>query len=295
VLLLLALFFQVFFCVTCPIKRGILLSFVFMPGSKMYRFNKNSNNYFTAALLVLTAVVITTVSPFLILSTIATPVAATTIGNTTTTTTPSSEIELSPQPVYQEQIRDIGLSLINQTHIQITFSGNGTLNLPNGTETIRTTSSVSGMGALIDNDIVGKEILTTEDGSESATTTVHGILRFNEQEGTGRGIIMAVFHTNSTGMLAPLDGMILAGIIELYPDGTGLITLSEWQSGIPLPTATTATTPPQEHSPLTDTTTNATTTAPDTNGATPAAPAPEQGEGEEQQQQTTIAPNPLFE
>jgi hypothetical protein len=177
----------------------------------------------------------TTVSPFPTLSTIASPVAATTIGNSTTTTTPSSEIELSPQPVYQEQIRDIGLSLINQTHIQITFSGNGTLNLPNGTETIRTTSSVSGMGALIDNDIVGKEILTTEDGSESATATVHGISRFNEQEGTGRGIIMAVFHTNSTGMLAPLDGMILAGIIELYPDGTGLVTLSEWQSGIPLP------------------------------------------------------------
>ena len=202
----------------------------------MYRLNKNSNNYFRPALLVLTAVVMTTtVSPFPILSTIASPVAATTIGNSTTTTTPSSEIELSPQPVYQEQIRDIGLSLINQTHIQITFSGNGTLNLPNGTETIRTTSSVSGMGALIDNDIVGKEILTTEDGSESATATVHGISRFNEQEGTGRGIIMAVFHTNSTGMLAPLDGMILAGIIELYPDGTGLVTLSEWQSGIPLP------------------------------------------------------------
>ena len=34
-------------------------------------------------------------------------------------------------------------------------------------------------------------------------------------------------------MLASLDGMILAGITELYPDGTGLVTLWEWQSAIP--------------------------------------------------------------
>jgi hypothetical protein len=144
---------------------------------------------------------------------------------------------------------------INQTHIQITYSGNGTLNLPNGTETIRTTSSGSGIASMIDNDFAGKEeILTTEDGSESATARVYELVRFDMQQGTGRGIAMAVFHTNSTGMLAPLDGMILAGQDELHPDGTGLVTLWEWQSGIPYvkmqpplqesPTNTTTTTSP---------------------------------------------------
>lgn len=68
---------------------------------------------------------------------IATPAAAaaatTTTGNATTTTiTPSSSsagIELSPQPVYQEQISNVSQTPINQTHIEITFSGNGALRI----------------------------------------------------------------------------------------------------------------------------------------------------------------------
>ena len=64
-----------------------------------------------------------------------------------------------------------------------------------------------------------------------------------EQEGAGRGIIIAVVHTNSTGMLAPLNGMILAGDVEFNAEGTSTTTLWEWQSGIPLPMMLT-TTPP---------------------------------------------------
>ena len=222
----------------------------------------------------------------------ATPAASTTM-MTTTTTSPEAGIELSSQPVYQEQIRDIGVIPINQTHLQITYSGNGTLNLPNGTETIRTTSSTSGIGALIDSDFAGKEILTTEDGSESATARVYNLVRFSMQEGTGRVIVMAVFHTNSTGMIAPLDSMILAGIIELYPDGTGLVTLWEWQSGIPLlppPLPTTVEEPPLMDDTTTTTATNATATAAaDINATT----APEEEGGGEQT--TPIPPTPLLE
>jgi hypothetical protein len=142
---------------------------------------------------------------------------------------------------------------------------------------------------MIDNDFAGKEVLTTEDGSDTATATVYGLLRFDMQEGNGRGITIATVHTNSTDMLAPLDGMILTGINELYPDGTGSVTLWEWQSGIPLPTTTTP-----EEPPLTDTmTTNATTTT-DTDERT--AAIPEEGEEQQQQQTTpTAPPNPLFE
>jgi len=226
----------------------------------LYHLNKNSNNYPKAA-LVLTAIVTTTIMiSFLITSTIATPVAATTIENTTTntTTTPSSEIELlSQQPVYKEQIRNAGQTPINQTHIQITYAGNGTLTLPNATEsTIETTSSGSGIASMIDNDFAGKEVLTTgEGGSENATSTVYELLRFDMQEGTGRGITMATFHTNSTGRLAPLDGMILAGTTELYPNGTGLVTLWEWQNGGPFPPSTTITAE-EPSSPMNTTTTD---------------------------------------
>jgi hypothetical protein len=122
------------------------------------------------------------------------------------------------------------------------------------------------------------------------------------QEGTGRGIVMAVFHTNSTGMIAPLEGMILAGIIELSPDGTGSVTLWEWQSGIPLPTAITTTPPLEELPPLMDDTSTTTTNATTADTDATAGPPEEEGEGGEEEQQpqqqttpTIPAPNPLFE
>jgi hypothetical protein len=165
---------------------------------------------------------------------------ATTTSNATTTTTTSSSsggIELSPQPVFQEHVSQVSQSAINQTHTEIIFSGNGTLNLLNGTETIRTTSIGSGILTSRAGTFVGKEeILTIEeegDGSENATATFYGIVRLDMQEGTGRGIAIAVFYTNSTGKLAPLDGMILAGQEEILPDGSALSTYWEWQSGIP--------------------------------------------------------------
>jgi hypothetical protein len=162
---------------------------------------------------------------------------------TTTTTTAASGsstssplgTELSPQPVYQEQEKLESQILINQTHFQVIVSGNGTLTLPNGTETIRTTSTKSGIVSIMEGAFTGKEeIFTTEDdASENATATVYEIVRFNFETGEGRGIAIAHVHTDSTGRLAPLDGMILAGHDELHPDGTGLLTLWEWQSGIP--------------------------------------------------------------
>jgi hypothetical protein len=124
------------------------------------------------------------------------------------------------------------------------------------------------------------------------------------EEGTGRAIVISLVDTNSTDRLAVLDGMILTGQVEFQPDETGLLTLWEWQSGIPLPTGTTtATTPTEEPSLLTDaTTTNATTTADDTNTATADEVGGEEQQQQQQQQQQTTptvppapAPNPLFE
>ncbi|MDQ3853758.1 MAG: hypothetical protein M3251_06460 [Thermoproteota archaeon] len=65
------------------------------------------------------------------------------------------------------------------------------------------------------------------------------IARFNMEEGTGRGIVIALVHTNSTGRLAPLDGMIWAGHVQFHPDESSSVTYWEWQSGVPLPLPTT--------------------------------------------------------
>ena len=238
------------------------------------------------------------------------PAAATT--SATTTTTPSSAaaapssaaLELSPQPVYQEVSRQVGENLINDTHVETTFTANGTLNLPNGTEPISTTSTGSILVSFVDSTAIGKQVITTEDGSETATAKFFGIARFSMEEGTGRGIVISLVQTNSTGMLAPLNGMILAGQGEFSPEGTSTTTLWEWQSGIPLPTSTATTgieVPPQMNTTTPTTTNAATTTDVDTNTTTGAA-APEEEvveevEQQQEQQQTapTTAPNPLFE
>jgi hypothetical protein len=173
-------------------------------------------------------------------NTTTTPISNNTITtNTTTTSSSPSGIELSRQPVFQEHVSPVSQTPINQTHIQITFSGNGTMNLPNGTETITTTSIGNGILAPRTGTLVGKEkiLMMGEeeegDGSENATATFYGIVRLDMQEGTGRGIAIAVFHTNSTGTLAPLNGMIMAGQEQILPDGSALSTYWEWQSGIP--------------------------------------------------------------
>ena len=266
-----------------------------------HNLNKKNSNRYTIS----TAFATIFTLAIMITSIMATAPAAATTTTTTTTTSPPEEagmIELSPEPVYQERQGTVSETPINQTHIQLALSGSGTITLPNTTETISTTSTGS-LIASLDGTAAGKEVITTEDGSESATATIYAIARFGMEE--GRGIIIALVNTDSTtGRLAPLDGMILAGQIEFPPEEeTALVTLWEWQSGIPLPTATTPEElpPPLMNDTTATTTTNATTTtsdAADTNAATTAAPAPEQGEGaegEEQQQQTTIAPNPLFE
>jgi hypothetical protein len=250
--------------------------------------NKKNNRYvITAAATIIFTVAIMTAP---IMAT--TPAAAT----TTTATTTSSEpgiLELSPEPVYQERQIRVSRTAINQTHFQVTISGNGTLTLPNTTETISTTSTGSVLSAL-DGTAIGQEVITTEDGSESATATTYGIARLEAR----RGIMIALVDTNSTGRLAPLDGMILAGQIEYPPEEThSIITLWEWQSGILLPTTTTTMEePPIMNTTAATTTTNA-TTAVDTN-ATAATEEGGEGEVEEQQQQqqtTPTIPAPLLE
>jgi hypothetical protein len=164
-------------------------------------------------------------------TTTVTPTRPSNAGNTTTSAA-SSDIELSPQPIYQEHVRDVSETLINQTHAQLVVEGNGTLTLPNGTETIKTTSTGGGIVSIF-STFAGKEVISTEDGSENATATSYEIARSNKEQGIGKGIAIAIIHTNSTGRLAPLDGMILVGQEEFQPDGRALLTYWEWQSGIP--------------------------------------------------------------
>ena len=195
---------------------------------KMLFYNKRGNN-------IKVTVAATSILTLAIIIMAASNIAVTPAALATITTPPSSQsgIELSSsQPIYQTQEKLVSQIPINQTHAEFVVSANGTLTLPNGTETITTTSTKSGIVSMMDGTFAGKEILTTEDGSENATATIYEIIRFNMETGNGTGVAIALFHTNSTELLAPLDGMILTGRGELYTDETGLHSLWTWQSGI---------------------------------------------------------------
>jgi hypothetical protein len=197
----------------------------------MHLGTKKNNNYL---LIMGAATVCLLATTIMAASSIAAPAAIATItgSNATTnrTTSSSSRLGLLPQPIYQERSILESQTQINQTHIQITFLGNGTLDLPNSTDAIKTTSVGSGISSLIDGTFAGRLVLTTQDGRENATATTYEIGQFNLQDITGRGIAIAIFHTNSTGKLAPLDGMILAGQDEFLPEGSAFITYWEWKS-----------------------------------------------------------------
>jgi len=245
----------------------------------IHDLNKKNNRYVITATATIFTLAIMTAS---IMATA--PAAAT----TTTATTTSSEpgIELSPQPIYQERSSPGNITPINQTHGFFTFTGNGMLTLPNTTQTINTTHNGTAIISFTTSSAYGRETIRTQAG-ETVTATVYEIVQFNNPaaatpEGGGvKGIVTAVFQTNSTGMLAPLNGVIAAGIDNISPNGESDTTLWRWESGVPLPLPSTIT----EESPSsmkTTTMTDAATAADsDTTGET--------REERQQQQQTTIA------
>jgi hypothetical protein len=164
--------------------------------------------------------------------TAAAPTTRTTIIGNSTTDTASSGIELSQQPVLQERTRTVSQTPINYAHMSITFTGNGTLTIPNNIDTIvNFTSNGSALISFVAHSVQGTETIRTENG-ETATITFHEIVKFNPATSEGKGIITAEVNTNPTGTLASLNGMILAGIDDIQSNGESNVTLWEWESRI---------------------------------------------------------------
>ena len=164
--------------------------------------------------------------------TAAAPTTRTTIIGNNTTDTASSGIELSQQPVLLERTRTVSQTPINYAHMSITFTGNGTLTLPNNIDTIvNFTSNGSALISFVAHSVQGTETIRTENG-ETATITFYEIVKFNPATSEGRGIITAEVNTNPTGTLASLNGMILAGIDDIQSNSESNLTLWEWESRI---------------------------------------------------------------
>ena len=165
--------------------------------------------------------------------TAAAPTTRTTIIGNNTTDTASSGIELSQQPVLLERTRTVSQTPINYAHMSITFTGNGTLTLPNNNidTIVNFTSNGSALISFVAHSVQGTETIRTENG-ETATITFYEIVKFNPATSEGRGTITAEVNTNPTGTLASLNGMILAGIDDIQSNSESNLTLWEWESRI---------------------------------------------------------------
>ena len=199
----------------------------------------NSLTNQTAVIMILAVLTITGPTLFSLLAQQAHAQNTTTTAAAATTTTSSPVgIKLSPQPIYQERSPPGNITPINQTHGIFTFTGNGMLTLPNGTQTVNTTHNGTAIISFTTSSGYGKETIRTQAG-ETVTATVYEIVQFNPAtapegggapQGGGKGIVTAVFQTNSTGMLAPLNGMIAAGIDDMSPSGESHVTLWRWEN-----------------------------------------------------------------
>jgi hypothetical protein len=137
----------------------------------------------------------------------------------------TNAITLAEKPFLVEHGRTVAANPINQTHMQISLVGNGTITLPNSTETVTTKDTGSAIARLTPtgNIVNGQIHVSTEDGSESATVF------FTEIGKNGKGVGVAYFSTNSTGKLAFLNNMVAVIEDEIQPNGDTLITAWEWR------------------------------------------------------------------
>jgi hypothetical protein len=164
------------------------------------------------------------------------PLTATTDGvnNTTTmnTTLLSSEIHLSPQPIWEERVEDTGETYFNQTHSIITFFGNGTLTVPDSGETIDVSNNGTAISSSVTGISFGRESFFSEDG-DSTAITFYEIVKDDPSTLQTRAITTAVFDSNGTGSLAPFNGMIVVGLHEQQPNEEGVTrTLWKWEDEI---------------------------------------------------------------
>ena len=140
----------------------------------------------------------------------------------------NNTINLAEKPFLVEHGRTVGAIPINQTHMQISLAGNGTITLPTSTETetVMTKDTGNAIARLTPtgNIAYGQINIGTEDGRENATVF------FSEIGQNNKGIGVAYFITNSTtGKLAFLNNMVAVIQDEIQPNGDTLITAWEWR------------------------------------------------------------------
>ena len=132
------------------------------------------------------------------------------------TTVSSFVLDYSPSPIVDEVVINTGETPINETHTIVTFIGNGTMTVPDTGKTINQSnhgyaiiSPVAGSPGTLSS--YGKETVLSEDDGNTTSFTFYEIIQSDTANPQGKGIIIAVYDGNATGLLAPFNGMIAIG------------------------------------------------------------------------------------
>ncbi len=155
--------------------------------------------------------------------------------NPSNVTTIATSIPTANTPFYRQHNTVTGQNPINATYVPVSLAGNGNLTLPNSTETIQVNSTGSALVNFKTTSVIAQEFLTTtlNGKNENASATIYEITRHNVNARTEKGVVTAIFATNSTGKLSFLDGMIGVGQADVDAAGNTDITLWEFETGIP--------------------------------------------------------------
>jgi hypothetical protein len=126
---------------------------------------------------------------------------------------------------------------INESYIEVSYSGNRIILPPNSTDAINATETGNLTISVQPNGLSFNQgqaiIMTGDDGAtakeqqENATITFVLLTRTNP-DGSGSGTSVTYFSTNSTGQLAFLDNMIAIGQVE-YSPAEGINRFAEWE------------------------------------------------------------------
>jgi hypothetical protein len=145
--------------------------------------------------------------------------------NENITATSNEAITLEKEPFLIEHGKTVAANPVNQTHISISLVGNGTIMLPNSTETVKTKDTGNAIARLTPtgNVVNGQIHISTEDGNENGTVF------FTEIGQNGKGVGVAYFTTNSIGKLSFLNNMVAVIQDKLQQNGDTLITAWEWR------------------------------------------------------------------
>jgi hypothetical protein len=149
------------------------------------------------------------------------------------TTVSSFVLDFSPRPIVDEVVMNTGETPINETHTIVTFVGNGSMTVPDTGKTFNQInhgyaiiSPLTGSpGAL---SSYGKETVLSNNG-DTTSFTFYEIIQSDDMNPQGKGIMIAVYDRNATGIFAPFNGMIAIGTHKQPLNPEAFLTLWEWQ------------------------------------------------------------------